>query len=665
MATKPKKKVDLKDKATRDEIVEQALEEISFARRYKQGKISNWQKNEVMYYGRKMATDESRANIELGRMAEFVHTLLSKIDSPMTFKFTKRKEAQLKRVQRLNALKTADQQRDNWDIKDLAGKKQAIIYGRAIFSYYAESEYGYCPHLDNVDVYDFLIDPAAGGLDMEAADYLGDYGVKLNKKELEEGAKEGVYLKDETQNLIAGSGNATESTQEQTNKQNRTFDNNATTPQKQIDNPDIYKFWRWGTTYKGQRYYLLLSETGATAIRIEKLEDVFESGLWWYWSWAAFLDLTEFWTPSYCDYVREIFMAQSVAVNQGFDNTEQVNKPTRVVNVGAIEDLASLKYKRGGNTVKVKKDFDVTKAFQTVTVASIDTPIKMFQLLETIHEKASGVTAGSKGAAENDAEAKATIYQGNEANSADRFGLLNKSYAFGYKRFAQLWDAGVREHLVKKVAVDILGPEGIEMEMVSRRDIFRKNEEFGLLVEASDAELALSEADKKAKLAFLAANGATGVQNPKKAYEISASIAGFKPEEIRELMDTSEFGDAELMSEAERDIERLLDGEKVQPNQRANAAYKQRFIDYMKDHQEDMDIETFNRLAAYVELLDLPGVDANGVPNSIIMRNTVRAANAVAMRTALEAPMDAKKATVASEAAPMMEKQPGGEMTGA
>jgi len=620
--------VALIEKETRDKIIAQALTEIEFARRYKQGKIANWQKNEDMYYGKKVSADTSRANVELGRMAEFVHTLLSKIDNPLLFKFAKRKESQLKRVQRLNALKIIDQQRDNWDVKDLAGKKQAIIYGRAIYSYYADSEKEYTPHLDNIDVYDFLIDPAGGGLDIERAMYLGDYGVVLTKSELKEGIKNKSFLRTETNQLIDGVGNADQSSQEQTNKNARTFSNNATTSQKQIANPDKFIFWRWGTTYEGERYYLLLSATGATAIRIEKLSDVFESNLWWYWTWAAFLDLTEFWTPAYCDYVREIFMAQSVSVNQSLDNSEQITKPQKVVNVGAIENLAELKYKRDGY-IKVKRDFDVNKALQVVPVPSIDTPLKMFELLEGIQEKASGVNASAKGTSDED---KVGIYQGNEANTADRFGLLNKSYAFGYKRFAKLWDCGVREHLVKKTAVDLIGPDGIDVEMVSRRDIYRKGEEFGTIVEASDAELALSTADKRNKLAFLSGNVNNPVQNPKKAYELSAAIVGFKEEDIRQLQDTSEFGNAELMSEAERDIERLLDGEKIQPNSAATTAYKQRFVDYMTDHQEDMSDEDFRTLADYVLLLDLPGVGPDGMPLSIIMRNTVRNANMMAQQ---------------------------------
>lgn len=589
-------------KEIRDAIVSQAINEIQFARTYKQGKIRNWQKNENMYYGRKEQTDDARANVDLGRMQEFVHTLLSKIDNPLVFKFTKRKSSQLRRVERLNSLRTYDSQRDDWDIKDIVGKKQGVIYGRAVYSYYADSHEGYKPHLSNIDVYDFLIDPSAGGIDIELARFMGDYGVILSRQDLRDGVKEGIYLRTETNNLLGGEyGNAVEFTQEETNKQNRTYDQNTVTTQKQIQDKDKFKFWRWITTYEGVRYYLVLQEAQGTAVRIQPLKEVCESNLFPYWSWAAFPDLTEFWTPSYCDYVREIFMAQGISINQAIDNSEQINKPQRKVNVGAIENLAELKYKKNG-LIKVKAEFDVDKAYQVVSTPAIDTPLKLFAALEGIQEKASGVTAGAKGVA--DEEGKATIYKGNAVNVADRFGLLNKSYAFGYKRFAKLYEHGVREHLTKKIAIDILGADGVEIQEVSRRDIFHKDDEFGLIVEASNAENLLSEEQNDRKVAFLdkemAKDPKIRIINVKKGFEIEATIVGFDDETIRELMDSDEFGDAGLMSEADRDIERILDGEKIEPNEAATTAYKQRFVTYMRNNKEHIDVQQFTALANYV-----------------------------------------------------------------
>lgn len=606
---------------TRQRIIAQALQELDFARTYKQGKTKNWRTNEDLYYSRKLNTETARANVDLGQMSSFVHTLLSKIDNPLVFKFVKRKEAQLKRVKLLNALRTIDQDKDDWDIKDITGKKQALIYGRAIYSYTADSINGYKANLENVDVYDYLIDPSAGGIDIEKAFYMGRYGVVKTKTDLKKGVKDGIYLRTETTRLIEGSGNITEMNQEDVNKQNRTWDTNVWTQQKEIANPDKYKFWEWYTTFEGTRYYLLMTESGGTAIRVEPLKELFESNMFPFWTWAAFPDLTEFWTPSYCDYVREIFMAQAISINQMLDNAEQVNKPQKLVNVMAVPNLAELKYRRDGY-IKVNKDIDLNKAVQQLTVPSINTPIEVYNILDGIQEKTSGVTAGAKGVSDED---KVGIYEGNQANAADRFGFLNKSYSFGYKRFAKLYEHGVREHLIKKVAVDILGPDGVEIVEVSRRDIFRKDDEFGTMVESSNAETALSETEKRTKIAFLNAQAANPIQNPQKAYELQASIAGFEEDTIKQLLDTSDYGSAELMSEAERDIEALLDGEKIAPNQAANTAYKQRFVDYMKDNMEDITPDQFELLANYVLSLD-----------EIIMQNTVRQANDILFKQQME-----------------------------
>ncbi len=609
------------DKQTIDKITAQALNEISWARTYKQGKVRNWQKNEDLYYGKKQASVEARANVDLGRMQEFVHTLLSKIDNPLVFKFVKRKEAQLQRVKRLNALRQQDAQNDNWDIKDLVGKKQGLIYGRAVFSYYADSIAGYQAHLDNVDVYDYLIDPSAGGIDIERAMYMGNYGVVFSRQDLETLKEDEDYQKDAIETLLAGAGNNTETTQEENNKAKRMYGQN-TLGQKELQNDDKFKFWRWFTTYEGERYYLVLQESSATTIRIKKLTDLFSPtkeyklGAWPFWTWAAFPDLTEFWTPSYCDYVREIFMAQNVSINQMLDNAEAINKPQKVVDSGAIENMAQLKYRRDGNIV-VKKGMDASKAIQFIRPNSINTPIEVYKLLEAIQEKASGVTAGSKGV--EDTNGKVGIYQGNQEASADRFGLLNKSYSFGYKRFAKLYEIGVRDNLIKKVAIDMIGPNGIETEEVSRKDMFKKSDDYGVMTEASNAETLASVQEQELKMKFL--TDPTLQQdaniNKKKVFEIKAQIAGFSEDEIKQMQDTSEFGNAELMAEADRDLESLLEGEKIKPNANANNAYKQKMVSWLQDHEEDMSEKQFIEITAYIKKLD-----------QIIVRNEARAVSA-------------------------------------
>ncbi len=583
-----------------DKIAVQSLDEIVFARQYKQKKTSGWQSNEEMYYAKKIELQEARANVNLARMQEFVHTLLSKIDNPLVFKFTKRKEAQLKRVSLLNALREYDAKTDYWDLKDIVGKKQGIIYGRVIYAYYANSVDGkYEAHLDPVDVYDFLIDPAAGGIDIEVADYMGRYGIERNKKQLEDGMKKGTYHKANTRELLQSGGNADEITPETTNKESRSYDVTGNS-KKEISNKSKYKFWEWVTTYEGERYYILMTTEGKW-ISCTLLKDKFESEMWPFWTWACFPDLTEFWTPSYCDFAREIFMAQDVSINQMLDNAEAINKPMKVVNVGMLENPAQLKYRRDGY-IYTKGNFDANRVVQPLITPSINTPIDVFNILEQIQQKASGVTDGVTGVA--DEQGRVGIYEGNQAAVADRFGLLNKSYSFGYNRFAMLYENGVKEHLIKEQAVDILGPEGVEVKNVTRKDLFKKGDKYSVMVVASNADEVTSIQDKMAKINFLRTQGQNPTMNPKKAFEMEATIAGFTEEEIKQLQDTSEYGQAEIMAEAERDIEELLDGKDIDINDNANIAYKQRFVNYIKDHKEDINNKQFESLSTYLKTLE-------------------------------------------------------------
>ena len=601
-------------KEVRDKIKAQALTNMSFARRYKQGKIRNWQKSEQMYYGQKQKTDESRANVDLAQMQEHVHVLLSKIDSPLTFKFLKTKESQLKKVNRLNALKQFDTDRDFWNMKDIVGKKQMVIYGRAMFSYHASSEAGYEPHLENIDVYDFLIDPSAGGVDVEKARFLGHYGVIKDRSEL----KSKMYIKSEVDQLLAGSGNNTERNQEELNKSKRITANEHWSSQQETQDEDKFVFWNWYETYNGKRYYLMMTEDGCVA-RCEELGELFDSNLWPIWTYAAYPDLTEFWTPSPADYVREILMAQSVSINQMLDNAERVNRPQRAVDVTAEQNLAELKYRKDG-WIKMNAGTNIASAVKALEVPSINTPIAVFETLERIKQAATGVTDGAKGVADTDG--RATIYEGNEANVADRFGLFNKSYSFGYQRFGKLYEAGVKEHLNKKVAVQILGPEGIEVENIGRRDIFRGNDEFALMTEQSNAELQLSEQKRRQLGAFYAPLlGRPDLANQKIVIEQLGSASGVEEETVRQLLDLDEYGTATVLSEAARDMESLLDGQTIQPNRIANTAYKQYFVDYSLDHEEDMSLEQTQRVLRYIQSLD-----------QVVISNTQRAAQEQARR---------------------------------
>lgn len=590
-------------KEERDAIVAQCIDEISHARLYKRDIVADWQKNEDIINDRTSKGNsarslqnpqETRANVALHKATGFVQTVLSKIDTPLSFTFEAQHEGDIKSAKLFNALVAADRETDNWDFKDILAKKSAIIYGRAIFSYYAESSDGYKANLNNIDPYDFLTDPNTGGIDIQNARYCGAYNIRFDRYELEQGLKNGRFLKTETTELLSGTGNNDESTQEQEDKTNRYAQFSIKNRRKEKYDPDLFKFWNWYTTYKGERYYVVLSETHGTALRIEKLKDITESNLWPFWSYAVFPDAAEFWTESYVSIVREIFMAQNASINQMLNNADQINNPQRAIDVGAILDESELRFKRNGK-IRFKRGTNIDQAYKILETPSIDTPIAVYETLENIVQLMSGVTGAIQGVAEED---KVGIYEGNISATSDRFNLLNKSYSNGYRQFATLYKYGVQEHLKKKQAVKIIGPKGVEVENINYKSISPLGD-YIVSVSATASESQTDFREKRERISMLDKYAGTDVINAKNAFEMEAEIMGFSPSDIRRLTDPETTYRTEIISEAARDIELVISGKKILPNEIADIAYLQYLADYMRDKQENISMKQFMDLSDY------------------------------------------------------------------
>lgn len=609
------------DGRTRDKIVAQAIKEIEFDRDYKKQRIIDWHRNEKLLAHMKQKLGDQRANVGIAntKALGFVGTLLSKVDNPPNIKFSKTTEADLAVSKRYNALfaQDMDSEKEDLDFKDLMGKKDAISYGRTIYEYHASSEGGnYTPHLNLVSPYDFLIDPAAGGMDIEKARHLGRAGIWKDKKQLEDGVKSGLYIKDEVSKLTSGKGQADAASQEQKDKEEASY---YLTGEKQriMEDSGQWHFHEWGTTYEGERYYVLLNEDSKTGIRVEKLENVFESKLWWFWSWATDPDPKEFWTLSPLDNVREIFITQGININQALDNNERINHPMMGVVAGAVKNLSDLRYGRD-KRVMFKKGTDMRTATKTFETPKINEPLEVYNVLEGIGDKEGGVPASAKGVAEED---KVGIYEGNLANVSDRLGLLNKSYARGYKHFAKLWKEGVKEHLTKKTAIEMLGADGVSYEEV-KPDEMKPTRELKVIVEASDAEMQSDLQDKKNKLAFLSQKVNDPMVNQKVRFEMEAQIAGMKKEDIDRLLDVENEASAELMAECAGDIEDLINGKEVKPNYQANTKYAQKIVDYMKDKRGELNKKQWSALEQYLIKIQ-----------PIVIENSVRTARAVKQET--------------------------------
>lgn len=611
----------------RDTLSTQSLKEIDYSYRYKKARMSSWNKNEDMMnpdrtnpsvvspYGGstyQQQAGDTRAQVPLFKMHGFVHTILSKIDSPLTFKYVKGESADLKKAKLMNAIKEKDSKVGRWNFKDLMGKRDAAIYGRAIYLYLTRNDKGqYKSLLNLIDPKDFLIDPDVGGLcteeedgsGVEKAAYLGWWNTKLTRAQLIKGVKDGIYYKKVVEDLLDGGPNTSTKTQQDIDKDNRKI-NGA--PRERFKNENQFIFYTWITTDENDnRYYLVLTPSG-DCIRCEPWKDIRKSERYPIWTWAAFPDPREFWTPSYCDYARGIFMAQEKSINQSLDNSEQINRPQTAVNVDYVRNLAQVRYRKDGY-IEIEGNIDVNKVLQTRQTPPIQGPFLVYDKLETIVEGESGVTAAVKGVGNEDTLG---IYEGNLQQAGDRFGLLNKSYAEGYYRFAVLHKEGVMQDLKKKMAVQIVGPMGLEIEMVSSRDLKPYQNDYDILVESSIAEAQSNAADSKNKITFLSAYKGDQNINQKVLFETQATIAGVDDDTVKRLLDTSDYDAIEVVAQADEAFQMIIGGHKAPLYKDANTAFLQRLHDLSDKYDHELTSEQHSAIFAYIDHIT-PVVEQN------------------------------------------------------
>ncbi len=593
-------------------LVEQSLREIEFDRDYRRNKRQGeWKRNEQLMKAYNVADDETRNKVPLFQAIAFEETLLSKIDNSLVFKMKPGGLEDKRKSEKFNALRERDANVDRWDSKDRMGKRHAIRYGRAVYLYNAKGTDGYKPNLSNIRPRHFHIDPDVKMTDangIETALHLGWWGVKKTKYELMQGVKAGIYDKKSTEELINSGSNYSDTFQD--DMEERMAGNNAedVSKSKKMANENVWLFYQHFThDYEtGDRYILLLTPKGQ-CIRCERWLDVDPSGLYPVWSWATSPDDAEFWSIAPLDRVRRIFKGMEKSINQMLDNSDQVNKPKLAVNVDFIRNLAQAKYGTGG-FLEITGNVEVDKAVKAVQTPAIDTPLRVFDKLQQIIDRESGVTALAAGVEDDDGTLG--IYEGNQENLGDRLGLLNKEYSEGYYRFAVLWKNGVRHNLTSKVAIRILGVNGIGIEEITWSDIKPSQYDYDILIESTAAEAQQSQAKTKQKMEVLTAAKEDQYYNQKTVREKQLEMAGFSEDDKRALLDASD-GAGGMMVRAYEDFEKLVEGKEVVVPRNASIEYVQALTDLWEE-KDDLITKmysknkakataTHERIGAYIE----------------------------------------------------------------
>lgn len=594
-------------KSKEDLIAEQCREEYEVALEVRHNRVLDWNKNFELYANKKVEGLKNRANVSLPIMSGFVDTLESKIDNPPTLEFDKAEEADHKLVKKVNSMVALDsaQNHGNWKWKDILAKKNAIFTGRAIFKYYADSvKDKYRSHLVGIDPYDFLFDPWGGGEDIENARFIGQENIFMDKFELK---RQRHGIKASRINLLI---NERDEGDDKTDADNKYNERISRFQSMGIDVQSMglrkvygYNLTEWFTTYEGKRYMVLMDMKTNTWLKVIPLSEIFkvvddytEDSLWPFISFAPKTDQFNFWSVAPADDVREINYTANILMNQALDNRQKINYNMRAYDIKIFKDPKLLNYRPDGLVPASSLDGNIRNGiyeFETKELG-IQGSINMIKFLDQITGRATGVTADSQGASEED---KVGIYFGNLQQVADRLGLYNMSYSNMYIKLGRLYFNGLREHLIEDMAVRIMGEKGIEWDKLREEELKDKN--LDIVIKGGSAEAQLNELANRKKMNFLGVNRQNQALNPEWRTKEEMKLSGYDDSDIAVAMDPTSQEDLDILAEAAQENQDLFLGKDVKPNKGATAKHIEKHREFAE--KNEMDDAKFGAIMKHME----------------------------------------------------------------
>jgi hypothetical protein len=603
-----------------DQITAQCRAEYDAGLMYRHDREKAWQIIEDFYFNKTPKSLKSRFNVPVPIIPGFVETWTATMARHVTLNFEQQEEADYKACQKVTALYQAQKEKDDydWDLIDSDGKKLAALSGRSIYEYYAESKPKYKSNLSPVDHYDFYCDPMGGG-NLENHRFLGRDNIFLSREELKKGVEAGLYDAAAVSKLINATKNdvIVDNDSMFRSKQNRLTALGLDGITHNYAGQALYKFIRAGTTYNGERKYVLFNHETGISIRTKPLKEVFESDLWWFTSWATNRDTFNFWSKGPCEDMLPLAEAMRVLVNQELDNRNKRNYGMRGYDPALIDDPAQLEWRPDG-LVKFKSGSaqilgDMSKGLFNFETPQMSGTIELVNWIDGMLKEKTGVNSEAQGQSDQD---KVGIAYLNVQQSAKRTALTYESYNKCWQAIGRRFLWGLFEHMRSPLAVKIIGEKGAEWDEIARREI---KTDWNIRVEGSMEQIEQDEIKKKALTDIMAtfADDELMVTSPKWRVKTKLQAAGVDDDEIRMAFDMEGDQNKEILAEASLMIQDCLAGRPVKPNRGATTGFVQKIVDYATD--TDLKTEEYMKLMQLAEM-HMPIAQENAVRKALTVR---------------------------------------------
>ena len=592
----------------RRKLVSISVKQLKAGMAHRKPRMKQISKIEAVYDQKPQPTLRRRLNIPFDTVVVrgFVETLMSKIDDPIQGTFRHFNIKDLIAAQKIQSKWNyeADEARGDWNGVDLDAKKFGVFSNTAYYKYMASSQGGkYQSILEAPDYLDMVTEPH-GGPDLDPHLFTFQINIFKSKSDLKKGVKAGIYDRDQVKELLAA---RNEKLRKETNDQfeeRRKRDSNLGFVDKAINNyvgEDIYNLTEGRFSALGSLWYVLFDDATKIAVRLEPFKDVFKSELNPWQSWQVFRDPRGHLSLGPLDVLLPVAEIMRVIWSEFTENIRRINWNMVAVDAKMFPNLEDLQWRPDGI---VRADLDAVGGrsiqqgvyeFKVPQLGNV--VINLLEFLNAFVGEKTGITPGSQGRSET---TKVGIHFSNLAQISERIGLQSKYYRKVHIGLLHRFHWGVKEHLGPKQEVKGLGPDGPELIELLKEDV---NAEIEYGVRGANEETQADEfkATRRAD-ALVAIGGDEELRaqvNSRWRLEEVLRLGMYTEQEIRMATDKENFANAELISKAERAIDKIVKGKDAEVVHEANTAFVQHILTFAKKNRDDLKPGVAEKLLTY------------------------------------------------------------------
>lgn len=578
----------------KETIAKQSVEQFAAGLKYKEKRMTMWTEVERQYnLEREKVLQPGKYDYPLPVLSGYVDALHAKVDDEPFIEFGQLTLADKPRAKRVTSAWNlySDAEHADWPGEDRAGKKTAIMTGRAIFITFCESDPEFSHYFELIDSYDYVAEALSGGKISNHRCGFQD-NIFRSKYELETAPH---YDQTQVKKLcVATKDNAHKKNSITYRQKVSRLISIGLDPQSYSDygGDPLFRLTQGFTQYKGTTYWIVMDMSTGIWLRCDPIKQVFKSGKHPFVSWATNYDKFNFWSKAPAEDVIPVARAIRDLVNEQMYNIKKRNSGQRAYNPDVFDEPELLEWRPDGLVpATVGPGVAISQGiYEFKTEDNTAITVNLINFLDSFTAQKTGITAGAQGQSQKDT--KVGVYYGDLQQVADRIGLKSKYYVECWRAAGQLFKWGLWEHFPAKLMVKVVGEEGIDWEELKKEDV---NPDFAIVPKSGKAELEASELKKKIKSQALTEVMADPANkpflNPVIAIQMKLRNGSWEEEEIRTLMDVSTIGDETSVVNASQAIEDILQGKKARIYRKAGMAFLKKLRDFLDTNELDIKVE--------------------------------------------------------------------------